>query len=71
MRVCPVAQVLVVDPDRRLRRHQPATLLDDRALEWGLLPLLAYDLFEVVVVENAAHDVLCPRLGATLEQGNL
>jgi len=36
-----------------------------------LLPGLAYDLLEVVVVEDAPHDVLRPGLGATLEQRDL
>ena len=67
----PVAEVLVVDADRGLGRHHPAPLLDDRALERRLLPAVAYDLLEVVVVEDAAHDVLGARLRAALEQRHL
>ena len=58
VRMRAVADVLVVESDGRVRSHQPAPLVDDRPLERSLLPVLAYDLFEVVVVENAAHDIL-------------
>src|SRR5882762_9224580 len=66
-----VAKILVVDADRRFRRHDPATLLDDGALERRLLPLVAYDLLEVVAVQDAAHHVLGAGFRSTLEQGDL
>src|SRR5712691_5203408 len=71
MGVRPIADVLVVETDRGLWRHQPSPLLDDRPLEGCLLPFVAYDLFEVVVVENAAHDVLRPGLRTSLQQRDL
>src|ERR1043165_8877624 len=71
MRMGAVADVLVVETDRGVRGHQPAPLVDDRALEGGLLPVLAYDLFQVVVVEDASHDILRARLDPALEQRNL
>jgi len=58
MRLGLVPQVLVVKADRRFRSHHPAPLLDDGTLERRFLPRVAYDLLEVVVVQNAAHHVL-------------
>lgn len=67
-----VAEVLVAkQPDRGVRGHEPALLLDDGALQRGLLPILADHLFEVVGVENPAHDVLGAWLLALLDEGDL
>src|SRR4029077_2898994 len=71
VRVLAVAQVLVVDADGRVRRHDPAPFLNDRTLERRLLPCVAYDLLEGVAVENPAHDILGARLAPALEESDL
>src|SRR5205807_1180426 len=71
MRLGPVAKVLVVEADVGLLGHHPAPLLDDRSLERRILPGLAYDLLEIVVVEDASHDVLRAWLLPALEEGDL
>ena len=66
-----VAEVVVADVDRGLLGHDPAVLADDRPLQGRLLPVRAHDLFQVVVVENAAHHVLGPGLLAALDEHHL
>ena len=66
-----VAEVLVIDADGRVLCHQPASLFDDRPLERRLLPGVAYDLLEIVVVEDPAHDVLGAGLQSALEERHL
>src|SRR5438552_3931623 len=71
VRMGAVADVLVVEADGGIRRHQPPSLLDDWPLQRSLLPVVAYDLFEVVVVQDAAHHVFRPGLRAALEERHL
>ncbi len=66
-----VSEVLVIDADGRLRRHDPAPFLDDRAFERRLLPGLTYDLLEVVAVEDSTHDVLGTWPDTALEERHL
>ena len=71
MRLGTIAKILVVEADIGVLGHHPAPLLDDRALERRLLPGLAYDLLEIVVVEDAAHDIFRAWLLPALEEGDL
>src|SRR6266849_2949530 len=66
-----IAQVLVVEADVCLWCHQPTALFDDGALERCAFPNVPYDLLEIVVVEDATHDVLGPRLRPSLEENHL